>query len=218
VTSYQTKTKLNFPLNGTWYVSNGTDVSGSHRWGIGQEFAYDLVKVDGEGNSGNGEETKPESFYAYGQNVLAPADGTVYETRDEIDNTPIAQLADDDPLVQNKKIIAYQTVLRKRYGVRGTDGNYIILDHGNSEYSVFVHLKKGSLRVKRGDKVKRGDIIAQVGQSGLSTEPHLHYEVISDPDPLKQRGLPILFYELEGEEAATQVRLGQFVKRSAARK
>ena len=116
--SYQPKTKLNFPLNGTWYVSNATDVSGSHRWGIGQEFAYDLVKVDEEGNSGKGDETKPESYYAYGQNVLAPADGTVYEIRNEIDDTPMAQLADDDPSVVMKKLVAYQTALRKRYGVR----------------------------------------------------------------------------------------------------
>ena len=218
VISYQPKTKLNFPLNGTWYVSNATDVSGTHRWGIGQEFAYDLVKVDEEGNSGKGDETKPESYYAYGQNVLAPADGTVYEIRDEIDDTPMAQLADDDPSVLLKKLADYQTVLRKRYGVRGTDGNYIIMDHGNSEYSVFDHLKKSSLRVKRGDKVKRGEIIAQVGQSGLSTEPHLHYEVVSNPDPLKQRGLPIFFYELEGEEGAKQLRLGQFIKRAAEKK
>jgi murein DD-endopeptidase MepM/ murein hydrolase activator NlpD len=217
VISYQLKTKLNFPLNGTWYVSNGTDVSGSHRWGIGQEFAYDLVKVDGEGNPGKGDETKPESYYAYGQNVLAPADGTVYEVRDAIDDTPMAQLADDDPAIMMKKITDYQTALRKRYGARGTDGNYIIMDHGNGEYSVFAHLKKGSLRVKRGDKVRRGDVIAQVGQSGLSTEPHLHYEVISDPDPLKQRGLPILFYELEDQEGAKRVRFGEFIKRAAAK-
>ena len=214
VISYQLTTKLNFPLTATWYVSNGIDVSGTHRWGIGQEFAYDLVKVDEEGNSGKGDETKPQSFYAYGQNVLAPADGVVYETRDGIDDTPVSQLADDDPSVVNKKILAYQIVLRKRYGVRGTDGNYIIMDHGNSEYSVFVHLKKGSLRIKKGDRVKRGDIIAQVGQSGLSTEPHLHYEVVSDPDPFKQRGLPVVFYDLEGEEGATQLHLGQFVKSS----
>ena len=167
VISYQLTTKLDFPLTGTWYVSNGTDVSGTHRWGIGQEFAYDLVKVDQDGNSGKGDETKPQSFYAYGQNVLAPADGVVYEIRDEIDDIPLSQLADHDPSVVNKKILAYQTALRKRYGVRGTEGNYIILDHGHSEYSVLVHLKKGSLRIKKGDKVKRGDIIAQVGTVGL---------------------------------------------------
>ena len=111
-----------------------------------------------------------------------------------------------------------RTELRKRHGVRGTDGNYIIIDHGNSEYSVLVHLKKASLRVKKGDKVKRGDIIAQVGQSGLSTQPHLHFEVISDPDPMKQRGLPILFYGLEDEEGPKQLRLGEFVTRSVATK
>ena len=213
VVNYQPKTKFSFPLNGTWYVSNGTNLSGTHRWGIGQEFAVDLVRVDSEGNSGKGDETKPESYYAYGQEVLAPADGTVYELRDGVDDTPMAQFAGDEATMI-KRLREYQTKLRQQYGPRGSEGNYIIVDHGNGEYSVMVHLKKNSIRVKRGDYVKRGQVVAQVGQSGLSTEPHLHFEVVSDPDPLKQRGLPVLFYGLQDEEGPKFLHFGEFARRA----
>ena len=213
VLNYQTKTKFSLPLNGTWYVSNGAGPDGTHRWGIGQEFAYDLVRVDGEGNSGKGDETKPESFYAYGQDVLAPADGTVYEVRDGLDNTPMAQFAADESTMM-KRLGEYQSKLRQQYGPRGTEGNYTVIDHGNGEYSVMVHLKKGSIRVKKGDTVKRGQVVAQVGQSGLSTEPHLHFEVVSDPDPFKQRGLPVFFVGLEDADGPKFLHVGEFVRRA----
>ena len=213
VVNYQPKTKFSFPLNDTWYVSNGTNLSGTHRWGIGQEFAIDLVRVDSEGSSGKGDETKPESYYAYGQEVLAPADGTVYELRDGVDDTPMAQFAGDEATMI-KRLREYQTKLRQQYGPRGSEGNYVILDHGNGEYSVMVHLKKNSIRVKRGDHVRRGQVVAQVGQSGLSTEPHLHFEVVSNPDPLKQRGLPVLFYGLEDEEGPKFLHFGEFARRA----
>ncbi|SRR6266516_520578 len=215
VLNYQTKTRFFFPLSGTWYVSNAANPSGTHRWGIGQEFAYDLVQVDSEGNPGKGDETKPESYYAYGQEVMAAADGTVHEVRDGIDDTPMAQFADPDPTVMMKRLNEYQTKLRQQFGARGTDGNYIIIDHGNGEYSVMAHLKKTSIRVKRGERVKQGQVIAQVGQSGLSTEPHLHFEVVSDPDPFKQRGLPVSFYGLDEEEGAKFLVFGDFVRRAS---
>jgi peptidase M23-like protein len=212
VVNFETKTKFSFPLKGTWYVSNGTEPSGTHRWGIGQEFAYDLVRVDTEGSSGRGDETKPESYYAYGQDVLAPADGTVYEVRDGIDDTPMAQFA-ANPATMMKRLREYQTRLRAQYGPRGSEGNFVIIDHGNGEYSTMVHLKKSSIRMKKGDRVKQGQVVAQVGQSGLSTEPHLHFEVVSDPDVFKQRGLPVFFYGLEDEEGPKFLHHGEFVRR-----
>ena len=170
-----------------------------------------MVRVDAEGNSGKGDETRPESYFAYGQEVLASADGTVYEVRDGIDDTPMAQFANSDPSVVMKRLTEYQTGLRRQYGARGSDGNYVIIDHGNNEYSVMVHLKKNSLRARRGERVRGGQVIAQVGQSGLSTEPHLHFEVVSNPDPMKQRGLPVSFYGLEGEEGAKFLQVGDHV-------
>jgi len=213
VLNFRTKTKFSFPLNGLWYVSNGTEPAGTHRWGVAQEFAYDLVRVDGEGSHGKGDETKPESYYAYGQDVLAPADGTVAEIRDGVDNTPMAQFAADEATMM-KRLREYQTKLRQQYGPLGSSGNYVMINHGNGEFSMMVHLKKDSIRVKRGDHVKRGQAVAQVGQSGLSTEPHLHFEVVSDPDPFKQRGLPIYFNGLEDADGPKFLHVGDFVRRA----
>jgi len=117
-------------------------------------------------------------------------------------------------LNEERRLNEYQTKLRQQYGARGSDGNYIIIDHGNNEYSVLDHLKKKTFRFKRGERVKQGQVIAQVGQSGLSTEPHLHFEVVSDPDPLRQRGLPVSFNGLDGEEAGKVLHLGEIVRRA----
>jgi len=72
-------------------------------------------------------------------------------------------------------------------------GNYVVIRHAGGEYSHYAHLKQGSVRVKTGDAVKRGQGIAQLGQTGNSTEPHLHFQLTDGPDPLYSRGVPILF-------------------------
>ena len=111
--------------------------------------------------------------------------------------------------------IEYQSKLRQQYGPRGSDGNFVMIDHGNGECSVMVHLKKNSIRVKRGDRVKRGQMVAQVGQSGLSTEPHLHFEVVTDPDPFKQRGVPVYFVGLEDADGPKFLHSGDLVTRGS---
>jgi murein DD-endopeptidase MepM/ murein hydrolase activator NlpD len=92
------------------------------------------------------------------------------------------------------------------------------LDHGNGEYSHLVHLKKGSLRVKKGDKVKQGDVLALVGNSGLSNVPHLHYELVSGPELPNRRGLPLRFTNLDDQPGTRLLRYGEFVKNPTAAK
>jgi murein DD-endopeptidase MepM/ murein hydrolase activator NlpD len=72
-------------------------------------------------------------------------------------------------------------------------GNYVILRHAGGEFSHYAHLKQGSVRVKAGDTVKQGQGIAQLGQTGNTTEPHLHFQLTDGPDPLYSRGVPIRF-------------------------
>ncbi|HSF38642.1 MAG TPA: M23 family metallopeptidase, partial [Thermoanaerobaculia bacterium] len=72
-------------------------------------------------------------------------------------------------------------------------GNYVILRHAGGEFSQYAHLKQGSVKVKAGDKVTRGQVIGQLGHTGNSTEPHLHFQLTDGPDPLYSRGLPIVF-------------------------
>ncbi|HPF77715.1 MAG TPA: M23 family metallopeptidase [Alphaproteobacteria bacterium] len=96
-----------------------------------------------------------------GVNVLAPLDGTVEKIRDgEPDRKPTE--------AQMKEIKAQ----------RKECGNAIMIDHGDEVETIYCHLKKGSVKVKPGDKVKKGDVIAQLGQSGLTEFPHLHFGII----------------------------------------
>lgn len=110
-----------------------------------------------------------------------------------------------------KKITAYRDSFAKG-GYQELLGNHIIIDHGNGEYSVLVHLMKGSVRVKKGDKVKQGDALALVGNSGLSNVPHLHYELVQGPDLPHRRGVPLRFVKLNGEQQARTIALGEFVR------
>lgn len=210
---YEQKNQFRLPLSGNWIVTTAANPSGEHRWGIGQEFACDLERVDGEGKVYHGNASLPQNYYAYGQKVIAPAQGVVVEVRDQIDDTRMSELHDADPAIMAKRLREFQTKLRDKYGPRGADGNYVMIDHGQHEYSVMVHLKKGSLRVKPGDSVQQGQEIGEVGQSGLSTQPHLHFEVVTDPNPLKQRGLPIAFVGLEGERDAKFLSVGDLITR-----
>ena len=69
-------------------------------------------------------------------------------------------------------------------------GNHVIIDIGGGHYAFYAHLKPGSLRVKVGDRVKRGQVIALVGNTGNSTEPHLHFHISDYPSPLGSEGMP----------------------------
>jgi murein DD-endopeptidase MepM/ murein hydrolase activator NlpD len=79
-------------------------------------------------------------------------------------------------------------------------GNHVILDLGDGVYAVFAHLRRGSLRVAKGDRVQAGDLLGEVGNSGNSSEPHLHFHLMDGPRPLIAAGVPFAFpYESDGE-------------------
>ena len=71
-------------------------------------------------------------------------------------------------------------------------GNYVMLDLGGGRYGFYAHLQPGSLRVKPGDRVRRGQVLGLLGNSGNSDAPHLHFHVASAPFPLDAEGLPYL--------------------------
>ncbi|REK71674.1 M23 family peptidase [Paenibacillus paeoniae] len=155
-----TKTAYDFPMHGDWFVFwGGTNVFDNYHYAHpSQRYAYDLIQ-EKDGMSYEGDPTKNESYHAFGQEVVAPADGTVVEVVNDIaDNEPVG--------VMNEKAPA---------------GNVVIIDHGG-EYSYLAHLKKGSAIVKVGDQVKRGDKIGEVGNSGNSSEAHMHFQVSDGSD------------------------------------
>jgi murein DD-endopeptidase MepM/ murein hydrolase activator NlpD len=185
--------KYVFPLRGIWYVGYGASFHTGHRWAIPEEFALDIAKVGESGLSHKGDGTRFDDYYAYGADVLAAANGRVISTANDQPEDPSAMQR------PNETQEAYFARLQKEQGERlakgltAITGNYVMIDHGKNEYSLYAHLQPGSVRVHIGDQVKAGDVIGKLGSSGNSTEPHLHFQVCDKPDSLMCSGIPVNF-------------------------
>jgi murein DD-endopeptidase MepM/ murein hydrolase activator NlpD len=182
-----------FPLRGVWYVGYGASFHTGHRWAIPEEFALDIAKVGESGLSHKGDGTRFDDYYAYGAEVLAAADGRVASVANDQQEDPSAMQR------PNETQEAYFARLQKEQGERlakgltAITGNYVMIDHGKNEYSLYAHLQPGSVGIRVGDQVKAGDVIGKLGSSGNSTEPHLHFHVCDKPDPLMCAGIPVNF-------------------------
>jgi len=162
------RTQLSLPFNGRWLVFWGGDTRelNHHHDVPNQRFAFDLVGVGADGKTRRGDGSHNEDYYAFGREVLAPADGTVVEVIDGVrDNAP-------------GSMNPYSAV-----------GNCVIIQHREDEVSVLAHFQQGSIVVKAGDPVKRGQLLGRCGNSGNSSEPHLHYHLQNSP--VLQDGLGI---------------------------
>lgn len=178
------------PLRGgVWFAANGPSPTSGHRramipifgtYYISQRFAIDWVKVDEQGRTHAGDSLQNKSYYAYGNNALAVADGIVTEVKDSIpENVPGAN--------SRAVPITLETV----------GGNHVIIDIGQQRFAFYAHLQPHSIRVHVGDHVKRGQILGLVGNSGNSTEPHLHFHISDASSPLGAEGLPYEFQTLD---------------------
>jgi hypothetical protein len=200
---YEPKAKLILPLKGRQLVWDGHDFLAHHRrWdytipGLQQlgfrtnfmRYSYDFVPVDDQGNLFHGDEQKNESWLGFGREVRAAAAGTV------------VAVADAQP--DDRNFTPQQIVDR---GTMAVWGNYVVLDHGNGEFSTYGHIKQGSARVKAGDKVRRGDVVAAIGASGSSIFPHLHFELQTGPDTTAE-GLPSTFHDFERVRGRRRVKV-----------
>ena len=179
---YQTKARLRLPFNGEWFVFWGgrTVAQNYHAAVADQRFAYDILMMK-NGVSHTGEGKKNEDYYCFGQPILAPAAGKVIEAIDGIE--------DNVPGEMNPKQLA---------------GNHLIIDFGNGEYALLAHFRKGSLKVKAGDAVKSGQPLGLTGNSGNSSEPHLHFHLQDGPVFGQAEGLPafITNYLADGKPVA----------------
>jgi pimeloyl-ACP methyl ester carboxylesterase len=177
------------PLRGgPWVAAAG--VAGPHRRALqavngklhlGQRFAVDFAALlDGDGRSHTGDPTQAASYFDYDRPVLAVGDGTVVKATDD--------LADQVPN-QNTP-----TSLEEE------DGNAVILRLDRGIYVAYGHLKPGSVRVEAGQRVRTGEVIGKLGNSGNSTGPHLHMQLMTDPSFLASDGLPFVFdgFRLDG--------------------
>ncbi|MGH7718610.1 MAG: M23 family metallopeptidase [Gemmatimonadaceae bacterium] len=178
------------PLRGgPWLAGNGPNPMSGHRRSlipvggvpsIAQRFAIDYVKLNDSGRTFMGDRLRNESYGAEGVDALAVADGVVAATKDSIpENVP--------GMTSRAVPITLVTV----------GGNYVILDIGQGRYAFYAHLKPGSLRVRKGERVRRGQVLGLVGNSGNSTEPHLHFHLGDSPSPLGSEGIPYVHQTLE---------------------
>jgi murein DD-endopeptidase MepM/ murein hydrolase activator NlpD len=178
------------PLRGSdWLAANGPSNTSGHRRALiaidgklrdAQRFAIDWVKVDDKGRTFSGDEKDNKTHYAYGNEVLAVADATVSETKDGIPENIPGPASRAVP-------ITLETIA----------GNHIVLDLGGGLFALYAHLQPGSLKVKVGDKVRRGQVLGLVGNTGNSTEPHLHFHVSDANSPLGSEGVPYVLDSFE---------------------
>ncbi|MFZ0818528.1 MAG: M23 family metallopeptidase, partial [Candidatus Acidiferrales bacterium] len=174
---------LSAPLRGgNWAAGNGPSNSSDHRRAVAivngqlkdaQRFAIDWVRFGENGKLTKSDGAANADYYGYGQNVFAVADAVVADTKDGIAENKPGSI--DVP-------ITLETIA----------GNFVLLDLGNGTYAGYAHLQPGSLRVKKGDRVHRGDVLGLVGNSGNSDAPHLHFQLMDAASVLDSEGLPYL--------------------------
>jgi murein DD-endopeptidase MepM/ murein hydrolase activator NlpD len=159
------------PFEGTWYVASEHGYLDAHKRFLAEAYAYDFLQIGPNGKSYQRDGRNNADYYAYGKKVLAVRDGKVVTVRgDMAENTP-----------------------GETTNVTTPSGNVVIIDHGDNQFGYYAHLKPFTVTVKAGAQVKAGDILGEVGNSGDSSEPHLHFHVMNNADPVLGDGVPVVF-------------------------
>ncbi|MGA9570760.1 MAG: M23 family metallopeptidase [Candidatus Acidiferrales bacterium] len=194
---------ISSPLVGEdWVAAGGPSNTSAHRRAlipinghayISQRFAIDWVQVYPDGKTYKGDPSDNKNYRAYGTEIHAVADGVVTQVGDGIpQNTPGA------------KSLAVPITLET------IGGNHVIMEIGNGLFAFYAHMQPGSLRVKVGDKVTRGQVLGLLGNTGNSSEPHLHFQICSANSELGSEGLPYAFSSFEVQGKAGEDKLSMF--------
>ncbi|NOS99731.1 MAG: M23 family metallopeptidase [Phycisphaerales bacterium] len=194
---HKTKTDLRLPFDGAWFVFWGgrTIAENYHVVAKDQRFAYDLVIMkDGSSHSGDG--TSNEQYHAFGKPIVAPGAGVVAAAVDGLPDNPPGEM-----------------------DAKNAAGNNVVIDHGDGEFSFLAHLQKGSVKVKKGQTVQAGDALGLCGNSGNTSEPHLHYHLQTTAVSHYGEGLPAQFqnYIADGQPISRgEPTKGQTIEHGAA--
>jgi hypothetical protein len=181
---YEQKTALIVPFRGHGIVGQDWITSGGHG-GFSNAFAVDLDGLDqNDGELSDANENAADA--GYGREILAPASGTVVYARNDVPTNPNPgeEPGDNWYRALHDPVMAYA-------------GNCVIVDHGNSEYSVMMHMQPGSVTVNVGDRVTTGQVIGKLGNSGDAFGPHLHYQLQSGPQLFQDQSLPFRFQNID---------------------
>ncbi|ARF74003.1 peptidase M23 [Kitasatospora albolonga] len=185
------------PVTGRWTALNSpAEKTPSHGTHVhGQTYAIDIL-AEPEGEDGGPSARPPfrwvwpvvrrnDRFPAFGAPLLAVADATVVRVsdgqRDHLSRNSLPALA---------YLMLIEGNVRMTLGAHRIFGNHVILDLGGGTYAAYAHVRRGSLKVRAGDRVRAGQEIGQVGNSGNTTEPHLHFQLMDHPDLHTARGIP----------------------------
>ncbi|HEY3784320.1 MAG TPA: M23 family metallopeptidase [Steroidobacteraceae bacterium] len=191
------KITYRFPLRGVWYAGVGPTFHTGHRWVLPEEFAFDIARLGKGGLTHAGNGTRFSDYYAYGSPVYAAAAGRVIVAHDGEQEDPKAMRQPAETQEMYVKRLQAEQETRLKTGLGGIAGNYLMLDHGNGEYSLYAHLKPSSVLVRVGQSVRESEPLGRLGSSGNSTEPHLHFQLCDRPAPLQCAGIPIAFKQIE---------------------
>jgi hypothetical protein len=168
-----------------WLAANGPSNRSLHRRAVivlngkprvPERYAIDWIKLGDDGDSYSGDRYKNSSYHAYDVPILAVADGKIVTVKDG--------LAENVP--HTKKLAVAMTLVN-------VAGNHIIEDIGGGLYAGYAHFIPGSITVKAGERVHRGQVLGRLGNSGNSSEPHLHLQVCDGPSFLICEGVPMEF-------------------------
>lgn len=191
--------EVSLPFAGRWLTQNsparrvpshGLDV-------FGERYAIDFVAVDDRHRTAGTRDWRtfvstepPERFVAFGQPILAPAGGTVVSVHD----------GEPDHEARRSQLALVPYALgqagRLRQGVAALAGNHVVLAlPGGTAFVALAHLRAGSMRVDVGQSVAEGEQLAECGNSGNSTQPHVHVQAMDSADLSVARGLPMVFRE-----------------------
>jgi hypothetical protein len=217
---YEMKVLLDLPFRDTCLVTDGHDFLAHHRripllneyvekTGIkanSARFAYDFMVADSAGKVYKGDGSRLEDFYGWGKPVLAPGDGKIVSAaHDRADNpvsTTLPPIAPEH--YERLRMQAFEHL--ENVGLEGLHGNHIIIDHSHGEFSLIDHMQKDSVKVEVGNEVTRGTVVGNIGNSGDSGTPHIHYGLQNGIEDRNSEGLPSRFSKFD-------VLLGNTVKR-----
>jgi hypothetical protein len=192
---YPGKTQLSLPIHERFLVFDGHDFYSHHRRqnptdpdfarlgikGNPTRYAYDFCPVNEKGEMYKDTPYKKENWYGYGAPIYATADGAIAAAVNDVPENDY----------QGNAVVYADIPEDQIYKILG--GNYVVIDHGDGEFSFYAHMQPGSVRVKAGDHVKQGQQIGQLGFAGDAFIPHLHYQLMTTSDVLKSEGLPSYF-------------------------
>jgi Peptidase family M23 len=177
---------LSPPLHGGLYLNfNGCCGLSPHRTALAQidgrdflseRFASDFIRIDNQGRGAAGDLTRNESFFTFGEPVYAVGGGRVVRTLDNVpENVPLNEPTTD------------------QFTTRSVVGNQVVLKLRDGRFATYGHLQTGTVRVHRGQRVRAGQVLGRVGNTGQSGGPHLHFQLTDGPDPIASDGVPYVF-------------------------